>query len=166
VKPLEYIAELRKLVGHRPLILPGAVVMIFNEKDELLLQLRSDGGWGLPGGLMELGESLEETARREVKEETGLAIGDLKLEGVFSGAEYYLKVANGDELYSVTTVYSTREYKGILEKDEHESVDLKFFHLDFLPKDLQSGYLKYIQAYLDKRMSLKRMQPEIDKKEN
>lgn len=148
---MEYIAELRKLVGHRPLILPGAVVMIFNEKDELLLQLRSDGGWGLPGGLMELGESLEETARREVKEETGLIIGDLNLEGVYSGADFYLKVANGDELYSVTTVYSTREYKGILEKDEHESVDLKFFHLYFLPKDLQSGYLKYIQGYLDKR---------------
>ncbi|MBT2705392.1 NUDIX hydrolase [Bacillus sp. ISL-35] len=145
---MEYIAELRKLAGHRPLILPGAVVMVFNEKDELLLQLRSDGGWGLPGGLMELGESLEETARREVMEETGLIIGNLKLEGVFSGADYYLKVANGDELYSVTTVYSTREYDGILEIDEHESVDLKFFHLEHLPKDLQLGYMKYIQAYL------------------
>lgn len=53
---------------------------------------------------MELGERLEKTARREVKEETGLTVGELTLEGVFSGAESYLKVANGDELYSVTTV--------------------------------------------------------------
>ncbi|MBS8264385.1 NUDIX domain-containing protein [Mesobacillus boroniphilus] len=146
-----YITELRKLVGHRPLILPGAVVMIFNRKDELLLQLRSDGGWGLPGGLMELGESLEETARREVKEETGLTVGELTLEGVFSGAEYYLKVANGDELYSVTTVFSTNDYQGSLEVDECESLDLKFFSLELLPKNLQPSYMKYIKPYLHKK---------------
>lgn len=145
---LGYITELRKLVGHRPLILPGAVVLVFNNKGQLLLQHRSDGGWGLPGGLMELGESLEETARREVKEETGLDIGALKLEGVISGAEYYLKVANGDELYSVTTVYSTNEYVGELEIDELESIDLQFFSLDQLPEDLQKSYLDYIKCYL------------------
>jgi 8-oxo-dGTP pyrophosphatase MutT (NUDIX family) len=154
VKLLGYVAELRKLVGHRPLILPGAVVLIFNEKEELLLQLRSDGGWGLPSGLMELGESLEVTARREVQEETGLIVGSLQLEGVFSGSEYYLKVANGDELYSVTTVYSTREYEGILEIDEYESIDLRFFSMDKLPKELQPGYLNYIQAYLNQRLFL------------
>lgn len=143
-----YIRELRKLVGHRPLILPGAVVLVFNNEGKLLLQHRSDGGWGLPGGLMELGESLEETARREVKEETGLDIGELKLEGVFSGAEYYLKVANGDELYSVTTVYSTNEYAGELEIDELESIDLQFFSLDQLPDDLQKSYLNYIKHHL------------------
>lgn len=143
-----YIRELRKLVGHRPLILPGAVVLVFNNEGKLLLQHRSDGGWGLPGGLMELGESLEETARREVKEETGLDIGELKLEGVFSGEEYYLKVANGDELYSVTTVYSTNEYVGELEIDELESIDLQFFSLDQLPDDLQKSYLNYIQHHL------------------
>lgn len=143
-----YIRELRKLVGHRPLILPGAVVLIFNDEGQLLLQHRSDGGWGLPGGLMELGESLEETARREVKEETGLDIGRLKLEGVFSGEEYYLKVANGDELYSVTTVYSTQDYMGELVSDELESIDLQFFNLHQLPESLQKSYLDFIQHYI------------------
>jgi 8-oxo-dGTP pyrophosphatase MutT (NUDIX family) len=148
VNKLGYIRELRKLVGHRPLILPGAVVLIFNDVGQLLLQHRSDGGWGLPGGLMELGESLEETARREVKEETGLDIGELKLEGVFSGGEYYLKVANGDELYSVTTVYSTKDYKGELVSDELESIDLQFFSLHQLPDSLQKSYLDFIQHYI------------------
>jgi 8-oxo-dGTP pyrophosphatase MutT (NUDIX family) len=148
VNILGYISELRKLVGHRPLILPGAVVLIFNDEGQLLLQHRSDGGWGLPGGLMELGESLEETARREVKEETGLDIGELKLEGVFSGGEYYLTVANGDELYSVTTVYSTKDCKGELVSDELESIDLQFFSLDQLPDSLQKSYLDFIQHYM------------------
>jgi 8-oxo-dGTP pyrophosphatase MutT (NUDIX family) len=144
-----YVSELRKLVGNRPLILPGAVVLIFNDKNELLLQHRTDGGWGLPGGIMELGESLEETAKREVKEETGLLIGHLKLEGVFSGSEYFLKVANGDELYSVTAVYSTRDYEGEIKMDESESVDLQFFSLEQLPEGLQKSYLDFIKQYLN-----------------
>ncbi|WP_202409876.1 NUDIX domain-containing protein [Halobacillus litoralis] len=62
---MDYVKELRKDVGTKPLILPGAVVIIENDQQEILLQHRKDGGWGLPGGLMELGESLEDTARRE-----------------------------------------------------------------------------------------------------
>jgi 8-oxo-dGTP pyrophosphatase MutT (NUDIX family) len=53
---MDYVMGLRKVVGNRPLILTGACVLIINNKNELLLQHRSDGGWGLPGGLMELGE--------------------------------------------------------------------------------------------------------------
>jgi 8-oxo-dGTP pyrophosphatase MutT (NUDIX family) len=87
---MNYVRDLRKLVGHTPLILPGSVVLILNNQNELLFAT-SNGWLGLPGGLMELGESLEDTARREVKEETGLDIGDLKLLGVFSGKNTFSK---------------------------------------------------------------------------
>ena len=43
-----YYEDLRKHVGSAPLILPGSVVIITNDKDEILLQHRRDGGWGLP----------------------------------------------------------------------------------------------------------------------
>ncbi|SEQ91334.1 ADP-ribose pyrophosphatase YjhB, NUDIX family [Virgibacillus subterraneus] len=146
---MDYVKELRELVGHRPLILPGAVVLILNDKNELLLQHRSDGGWGLPGGLMELGESMEDTARREVKEETNLTIGNLKLLGIFSGEEYYLKVANGDEFYSVTAVYTTDEVRGDIKIDRTESVDVQFFQLNHLPNDLLDVYRNFITPYMD-----------------
>ena len=56
-----YILELRKQVGHRPLIMTCAGVLLLNEKRELLLQKRADNGlWGYPGGSMELGESFKD----------------------------------------------------------------------------------------------------------
>lgn len=142
-----YVKGLRKLVGNRPLILPGSVVIIINERDEVLLQLRGDGGWGLPGGIMELGESFEETARREVFEETGLTMGELKLNGVYSGEEFYLKVANGDELYSVTAVFVTSVASGEMVKDGVETLDIQYFPLNLLPENLSVNYRKFIESY-------------------
>lgn len=146
---MNYVKDLRKLVGTRPLILPGAVVLILNDQQEVLLQHRTDGGWGLPGGLMELGESLEETARREVKEETGLEIGELTLVNIFSGKDYYFKVSNGDELYSVTAVYVTKDVRGKMDIDETESVEVQFFKLNELPVGLKDEYKSYIMPYID-----------------
>jgi len=68
----EYIKEIRKFIGTRPLILVGATVVVLNKNKQILLQLRADTKeWGLPGGAMELAESLEQTAERELFEETG-----------------------------------------------------------------------------------------------
>src|SRR5699024_5297739 len=141
-----YVANIRKYVGHQPLILPGSVVGILNEENELLLQQRLDGSWGLPGGIMELGESMEETARREVKEESGLEVGELTLVHVFSGKDFYLKVPNGDELYSVTAVYITKDVRGSLQVDPRESMGMEYVSIDHLPTPLNSGTHKFLEA--------------------
>lgn len=54
---------------------PSVSAVIFDRRRRLLLQQRSDGGqWGLPGGSVEIGESLTRAVAREVLEETGLTI--------------------------------------------------------------------------------------------
>jgi 8-oxo-dGTP pyrophosphatase MutT (NUDIX family) len=65
-----YMRELRALVGSRPLIAVGADVLVLRGEAEMLLQLRRDGRyWSLPGGALEPGESLEDAARRELRED-------------------------------------------------------------------------------------------------
>ena len=123
------------MVGSKPVIMVTAGVVIFNDVGELLLQRRADGsGWGLIGGFMELGETVEETARREVLEETGLTLGSLELFGVFSSAEL-LTAPNGDELQLVHIAYLTNEVRGTLQPDA-EGLELRYFPLDALPEPL------------------------------
>ena len=70
-----YIEDMRNLVGNHPLILIGSHAIILNEKDEVLLQLRTDfNRWGIIGGALEYNETLEDALKREVFEETGLII--------------------------------------------------------------------------------------------
>lgn len=145
---MEYFKYLRQYVGHKPIILPGSVVIILNDQDEILLQERRNGKWGLPGGLMDLGESFEEVAKREVFEETGLTVDHLRLLNVYSGSEYYLKVDNGDELYSATAVYYTKDVSGNLKIDYSESKDMKYFSTDNLPSGLNENDKGFIEDYL------------------
>lgn len=128
-----YISELRKYIGHNPLISAGATVAIIKDK-QILLNLRSDTKtWGIPGGSLEIGETLIETAQRELKEETNLDCDDFTLLNVFSGKDFYFKYPNGDELYSVIALYSTNDFKENLKITDDESLELNFFSKSELP---------------------------------
>lgn len=132
---MSYIMNMRNKVGHDPIISVGATILIFNESNELLLNLRSDtNNWGIPGGGKELNETLEECAIRELKEETNLTTSDLELVTVLSGSEYYFKYPNNDEVDCVIALYKVKNYSGKLNVNDNESYKLKFFSLDNLPE--------------------------------
>lgn len=146
-----YIMDLRKLVGTRPLIMTGACVMVLN-RDSLLLVKRTDNGtWGLPGGSMEPGESLEKTAIRELYEEAGITARDLKLFDVFSGPELYYKYPNGDEVYNVVVVYTCNQAEGELVAGDDEVSELKYFDLDQLPASINPPDRPIIKALTERQ---------------
>ncbi|RIH86167.1 Diadenosine hexaphosphate hydrolase [Calidithermus terrae] len=129
-----YIADLRKLVGTRPLIVAGAGVVVLDSHDRVLLGHRTDNGfWGLPGGAMEPGESFEEAARREVFEETGLTVGELVLLTLYSGAELFYEYPHGDQIYNVGAIFLTREVSGEPKADADETRELRYFSIPELP---------------------------------
>lgn len=145
-----YIEDLRAVVGHRPLIFVGAVTIIVDEKGRLLLQQRKfpHGAWGITGGLMELGESTEDVARREILEETGLQVDELKLINVYSGPEHYIKAENGDEFYVVTVAYFTEGFRGELIIDKTESLNFGFFYPDELPETIVKSHRVILNEFL------------------
>jgi 8-oxo-dGTP diphosphatase len=49
----------------------------------LVIQRRDNGAWQLPGGILELDESIEDGVRREVQEETGVTVEPIRLTGVY-----------------------------------------------------------------------------------
>jgi 8-oxo-dGTP pyrophosphatase MutT (NUDIX family) len=146
-----YVEDLRKLIGHRPLILVGAVTVMVDQSGRILLEQRRfpKGTWGLPGGLMELGESTEQVARREVFEETGLTVKDLKLINVYSGPGHYVVAENGDEFHSVTVAYYTKSFEGNFNIDETESISFQFFEPEKLPEKIVKSHQRIIADYLN-----------------
>ena len=132
---MSYISELRKYIGHKPIINIGATIIVLNDKNEILLNLRSDTDtWGIIGGGMELGESLEETAARELWEEAGLKAERFELLDVLSGKELFFRYPNGDETYTVIVLYKAVGVSGELRINDGESSCLKFFPLNALPE--------------------------------
>lgn len=147
-----YIKTLRKLVGHIPLVLCAAGVMIIDEKNGVLLQHRNDNNtWGIPGGIIEPGENIEEAAKREVYEETGLNVDEIKLFNIYSGEEQHYTYPNGDEVYFINIVFITKIYQGDIVADGIESKEVSFFDIDNLPQEINPTNITNLQELKNKR---------------
>lgn len=143
---LDYIKSIRKDLGNRKIILNCAGAVIVKE-GKILLQRRSDNNlWGLIGGLMELEETYEETALREIREETGLNVRLTSFLGIFHN--HNMVWSNGDAAHTVGAYYLAEIVEGEPRIDA-ESLELRFFAPDELPELFAPDHRAAVKAYME-----------------
>ncbi|MFH0993505.1 MAG: NUDIX domain-containing protein [bacterium] len=148
-----YIAWIRGLIGDAKIILNAACVVIPNDKGEILLQQRSDNQlWGLPGGLMELGESIAQTAIREVKEETNLDVTLTGFVGVFVNPAMTWRKTDKAQVICHSFVGAIAG--GTLAINDGESLNFGWFGPDNLPCIHSSDNAETIQAFFKGQRNL------------
>ena len=116
----------------------GVRVMLIRNDEVLLVRQTYMPGWFLPGGGVKRGETLEQAARREVCEESGVEMGNLGLLGAYT--HFGAHKSDHSALFLCTNFT-------IAGKQDKEIAELRFFPLEALPDGLMSGHRRRIEEY-------------------
>jgi len=143
---MDYVTYIRSLVGNNKIIMNAGAVVIYNKKNEILLQHRGDDHfWGLPGGIMEIGETPKQTAIRETFEETGYKI---KLTGYLGDYHNFNKEwPGGDKAHIICFIFKGEIVSGEMVIDGLETLDLKWFDKETLPHIDAQDHIQAIQDF-------------------
>ncbi|GAA1796004.1 NUDIX domain-containing protein [Planosporangium flavigriseum] len=146
-----YIWSIRRLVGSRLLLAPGAQVVVVDDDGRLLFQRRADTGlWEFPAGACEEGSSFASTAAVELAEETGLQVSeeDLIAFGCLSDPEVHtIQYPNGDVLHCFALCFEARTWSGVIQMDEREVIDARFMTPDAPPTPLHPPTSAVLDMY-------------------
>jgi ADP-ribose pyrophosphatase YjhB (NUDIX family) len=133
-------------------VVPSTTAVVTDEHDRLVLIRRRDNDlWALPGGGMELGESIVDTAVREVKEETGLDIEVTGLIAVYTNPHHVMAYTDGEVRQQFSLCFTTRLLGGDLLADS-ESTDIAWTPSRDIPSlNMHPSMRLRIQHYLEHR---------------
>jgi 8-oxo-dGTP pyrophosphatase MutT (NUDIX family) len=128
-----YLAEIRELVGHRPLMLTSAATVVM-DGDRVLVGRHTLGDrWVIPGGAIDPGETPAQAAAREMLEETGYEVEIDALLGVFGGTpEHRIEYPNGDVVDYMMVTMKGHIVGGEPSPDPEEISELAWMTLDEL----------------------------------
>ena len=107
--------------------------------------------YNFAGRAVELDEVVEDAAKRELFEETGLIAKKLELFGVFSGKETHYVYPNGDEVSNVDIVFICKEYSGELRRQESEVDELRFFSVEEIPENISPPIQVPLRKWIEKK---------------
>ncbi|MFM9651988.1 NUDIX domain-containing protein [Streptomyces galilaeus] len=94
-------------------LVPAASVIVVDERQRILLQRRTDNGmWALPGGAMDIGESLPDCAIRETREETGLDIEVIGIVGTYTNPRHVFAYDDGEVRQEFSICFLARPIAG------------------------------------------------------
>ncbi len=132
----------------------GCGVMVFNNRNQLLLGLRNsdvnladsemheEGTWTMPGGNIEYGETFEEAAKREAREEANIEISNIDV--------ICVQTDKNEHAHYVSVGMVARSFTGtpqVMEPDQ--IVEWQWFDLDKLPKNIFTPSRKTIDCFLN-----------------
>jgi ADP-ribose pyrophosphatase YjhB (NUDIX family) len=129
----------------------GVGVIVEDEHGKILMEKRSDcGWWGLPGGRVEVGESIRAAAERELREEAGLQIRVTRLLGIYSGPEERIITYpdNGDVIHKIDAVVVARVVSGTIVLS-HESERMEFRARGEIPGPIVPPARKPLRDYFE-----------------
>lgn len=116
----------------------GARIMLIQNEQVLLVRQTYIPGWFMPGGGVKRGETMEETARREAREEVGAEMGELRLLGAYTHF--------GEHKNDHNTLFLCTNFTANIKRD-NEIAEARFFSLDDLPDGLLEGHRKRLEEY-------------------
>lgn len=133
-------------------VVPSASAIVTDEHGRILLIKRRDNTlWALPGGGHDIGESIEQTAVREVKEETGLDVEITGLVGIYTNPAHIVAFSDGEVRQQFSLCFTTRLRGGELTID-HESTDIAWTAPDNIDRlDMHPSMRLRITHYLRRR---------------
>ncbi|MGW2254163.1 NUDIX hydrolase [Kitasatospora sp. NPDC001660] len=128
----QFLAELRSVVGNRPLWLSAVAAVVLDDRDRVLLARRSDDGrWAVVGGILDPAEQPADGVVREVLEETGVvAVPELLASVSVTEPVTY---PNGDVTQYLVLTFRCRAIGGEARVNDDESLEVGWFTLDALP---------------------------------
>jgi len=121
----------------RPIRMGVRVMMIQNNK-VLLVRQTYVSGWFMPGGGIKRGETLDQAARREAREETGAELGDIQLMGAYTN---FKEMKTDHNIVFACTDFTMSG------KHDSEIAEIRFFELDQLPEGLWPGHRRRLEEY-------------------
>lgn len=108
-------------------LVPAASAVVMDDAGRVLLQRRRDNGlWALPGGAMDVGESVAETVVREVREETGYEVEPRYVVGVYSDPKHVFAYDDGEVRQEFSVCVAARLVGGYAVVS-HESTEVAWF---------------------------------------
>ncbi len=146
----EYVHDPDAPVANSLVVAASAVVI--DEEGRILLQRRSDNSrWSVPGGAMELGESIAGTALREVREETGFDVAVERLVGIYSDPGHVVAYSDGEVRQQFSVCFACSIVGGEAMTSE-ESREVAFFASDELAGlDISPAIRLRIEHFLEGR---------------
>lgn len=130
-------------------LVPAASAIVVRDDGAILLQRRRDNDrWSVPGGAMEIGESILDCLHREVREETGLDIDTQRLIGIYSNPGYVVVYGDGEARQQFSVCFLCNQTGGTLVVSD-ESTELAWRQpAELAGLDLSLGARRRLDDYL------------------